>query len=156
LVSIYGAIARGGASMQLKDGVSPVPEADEAPVLSATAAWYVTDILRDMPPPLTGSPGRIAYKTGTSHAYRAAGSIGYDGRTVIGVWVGRPDGAPVPGLAGIVSAAPILFESFDRLGRRSVPFRAPPPGVIIASNAELPAPLKRFRHPDQDMVARDP
>ena len=157
LVSIYGSIARGGSPMLLNDGVSvPITTSEAAPVLSADAAWYVTDVLRDVPPPLNGSPGRIAYKTGTSYGYRDAWAIGYDGRTVIGVWVGRPDGAPVPGLSGIVSAAPVLFESFDRLGQPAAPFRAAPPGVIIAANADLPAPLKRFRHPDDDMVARDP
>jgi penicillin-binding protein 1C len=157
LVSIYGSIARGGSPMLLDDGVSvPATTPEAAPVLSANAAWYVTDVLRDVPPPLNGSPGRIAYKTGTSYGYRDAWAIGYDGRTVIGVWVGRPDGAPVPGLSGIVSAAPVLFESFDRFGQPAAPFRAAPPGVIIAANADLPAPLKRFRHPDDDMVARDP
>ena len=66
-------------------------------MLDPVAAWYVSDILADVPPPLNGSPGRIAYKTGTSYGYRDAWAIGYDGKTVIGVWVGRPDGAPVPG-----------------------------------------------------------
>src|SRR6185312_12975450 len=99
----------------------------------------------DVPPPLNGSPGRIAFKTGTSYGYRDGWSIGFDGKTVIGVWVGRPDGAPVPGLAGITGAAPILFEAFDRLGARSPSFNSAPPGVLFASNAELPEPLKRFR-----------
>ncbi|HVY51725.1 MAG TPA: penicillin-binding protein 1C [Devosia sp.] len=157
LVSIYAAIARGGSPIHLKDGVAP-PAADAgpaAPVLDPIAAWYVTDILRDVPPPLNGSPGRIAFKTGTSYGFRDAWAIGYDGGTVIGVWVGRPDGAPVPGIAGITAAAPVLFEAFDRLAEPIKPFRAPPPGVIFASNTELPAPLKRFRHPDDDVVARD-
>ena len=35
-------------------------------------------------------------------------------RMHIGVWVGRPDGAPVPGLVGRTAAAPILFEAFAR------------------------------------------
>ena len=34
------------------------------------------DILADVPPPLNGSPGRIAYKTGTSYGYRDAWAIG--------------------------------------------------------------------------------
>jgi penicillin-binding protein 1C len=157
LVSIYAAIARGGSPVHLKDGVT-MPAADTAPaapVLDPVAAWYVTDILRDVPPPLNGSPGRVAYKTGTSYGYRDAWAIGYDGRTVIGVWVGRPDGAPVPGIAGITAAAPVLFEAFDRLAEPAAPFRSAPPGVIFASNTELPAPLRRFRHPDDAIVARD-
>src|SRR5690606_12524067 len=83
-----------------------------------------------------------------------AWAIGFDGSTVIGVWVGRPDGAPVPGMAGITAAAPVLFEAFDRLGPRKAPLPRAPAGALIASNTELPAPLRRFRHPDSGLVAR--
>ncbi|MFC0011274.1 penicillin-binding protein 1C [Devosia nitrariae] len=157
LVSAYAAIARGGRSVLLTDGVTPLPAAMDgaAPVFDPVATWYVADILADVPPPLNGSPGRIAYKTGTSYGYRDAWAIGFDGRTVVGVWVGRPDGTPVPGLAGITAAAPVLFEAFDRLGQRQAPLPRAPAGALIASNTELPAPLRRFRHPDQEMVARD-
>ncbi len=156
LVSVYAAIARGGTPVRLNDGVNPTAApALDAPVLDPVAAWYVTDILRDVPPPLNGSAGRIAYKTGTSYGYRDAWAIGFDGKTVIGVWVGRPDGAPVPGISGISAAAPILFESFDRLGGPTAPFKSAPEGTIFASNPELPEPLRRFRHPDEDMVKRD-
>lgn len=158
LVSIYGAIARGGSPMDLHDGVRPdttLAFEKAAPVLDPVSAWYVADILADVPPPLNGSPGRIAYKTGTSYGYRDAWAIGFDGKTVIGVWVGRPDGAPVPGLSGIIGAAPILFEAFDRLGNRAAPLRKAPPGVLFASNTQLPAPLRRFRHPNEDVAARD-
>ncbi|KKC41112.1 penicillin-binding protein [Devosia epidermidihirudinis] len=158
LVSIYAAIARGGTPVRLSDGVTPKTSLafeTAAPVLDPVSAWYVANILAGVPPPLNGSPGRIAYKTGTSYGYRDAWAIGFDGKTVIGVWVGRPDGAPVPGLSGIIGAAPILFESFDRLGARAAPMRKAPPGVLYASNTELPLPLKRFRHPNFDVVARD-
>ena len=101
LVAVYAAIARGGAPVALRDGV----DADAAAAAiagrrcsSPIAAWYVADILAGVPPPRNGSPGRIAYKTGTSYGYRDAWAIGFDGAHVIGVWVGRPDGAPVPGL----------------------------------------------------------
>jgi len=108
-----------------------------------------------VPPPLNGSPGRIAYKTGTSYGYRDGWAIGFDGKSVIGIWVGRPDGAPVSGLSGITGTAPILFESFDRLGAPATPLPRPPAGAILASNADLPEPLKRFRHPDEGVVARN-
>ena len=156
LVSVYGAIARGGRPLRLDDGVAPAESAAQvAPVLDPVAAWYVSDILADVAPPLNGSPGRIAYKTGTSYGYRDAWAIGYDGTVVIGVWVGRPDGAPVHGLSGITSAAPLLFESFDRLAGPATPLRSPPRGALVASNTELPEPLRRFRHPDLEMVKRD-
>lgn len=159
LVSVYAAIGNAGTPVTLHDGVKPQDNSENSrgmpAVLDPVAAWYVSDILADVPPPLNGSPGRIAYKTGTSYGYRDGWAIGFDGKTVIGVWVGRPDGAPVPGLSGIIGAAPILFEAFDRIGKNRVPLPRPPAGAVIASNTELPSPLRRFRHPDDTVVARD-
>ena len=155
LVSTYAAIAHGGYAVALHDGVNQPRNQNGALVLDPVSAWYVSDILADTPPPINGSPGRIAYKTGTSYGYRDAWAIGFDGRTVIGIWVGRPDGAPVSGLSGIATAAPLLFESFDRLGTPAVPLAGAPPGILFASNATLPEPLRRFRHPDEDVVARN-
>jgi penicillin-binding protein 1C len=114
-------------------------------LLSKTAAWYVGDVLLGSPPPENGVPGRIAFKTGTSYGYRDAWSVGFDGKHTIGVWVGRPDGAPVPGLIGREAAAPILFDSFARLGAPTALPR-PPAGVLMTSSAKLPPPLRRF-HP---------
>ena len=65
--------------------------------------------------------GRIAFKTGTSYGNRDAWSIGFDGQRTIGVWVGRPDGAPIPGMMGRSAAAPILFDAFARSGRLPAP-----------------------------------
>ena len=158
LVSLYGAIANGGTPVMLTDGANPSPTWSGARprVLDDLAAWYVADILSEVPPPRNGAPGRIAYKTGTSYGYRDAWSVGFDGKTVIGVWVGRPDGASVPGMTGISAAAPLLFESFDRLGAPTTPLRRPPSGAILAKNAQLPAPLQTFRHPNEALMARRP
>ena len=76
-------------------------------LLDPVAAWYVGNILLGAPPPDNAPHGRIAFKTGTSYGYRDAWAVGFDGRMTIGVWVGRPDGAPVPGLVGRATAAPI-------------------------------------------------
>jgi penicillin-binding protein 1C len=150
LVSLYAAIARGGTAVALTDGVGTPPSAlAGAPVLTPTAAWYVSDILAGVPPPNNGSPGQIAYKTGTSYGYRDAWAIGFDGANVVGVWVGRPDGTPVAGLSGIVSAAPILFEAFDRIGPKRTPLRKAPAGALFASTGSLPAPLRNFRGPGE-------
>jgi penicillin-binding protein 1C len=158
LVGAYAAIANGGTPVPLHDGVTVSAATPRgAPVLDRTAAWYVADILADVPPPVTGTPGRVAYKTGTSYGYRDAWAIGFDGRHVVGVWIGRPDGTPVAGLSGYSTAAPILFDAFDRLGARVTPLPAAPPGAIAdVSTSALPAPLRRFRHPGEAIVARDP
>jgi penicillin-binding protein 1C len=109
------------------------------------AAWYVGNVLRGSPPPANAAGGRIAYKTGTSYGYRDAWSVGFDGKLTIGVWVGRPDGVPVPGLTGRTAAAPILFDAFARLGRAPAPLPAAPRGAIVAATNRLPPPLQRFR-----------
>ena len=156
LVSIYAAIARGGTPVHLHDGAGPGIDTGPvaAPVLDAVSAFYVSSILRDIPPPVAGAAGRVAFKTGTSYGYRDAWAIGFDGRHVVGVWVGRPDGMPVPGISGVSAAAPILFEAFDRLGP-TLPFAAAPEGAIVAANPDLPEPLRRFRHPNDNRVVRD-
>ncbi len=86
--------------------------------------------------------GAIALKTGTSYGYRDAWALGFDGKHVIGVWIGRPDGAAVPGLTGTEATVPILRDAFARLEPR-VPLPGPPAGVLMASSAELPVPLRR-------------
>jgi penicillin-binding protein 1C len=40
---------------------------------------------------------QLAWKTGTSYGFRDAWSVGVGPRYLIGVWIGRPDGTPVPG-----------------------------------------------------------
>ena len=66
----------------------------------------VVDILRDVPPPLNGAPGRIGYKTGTSYGYRDAIAVGFDSRETIAVWLGRADNGAVHGLVARQAAAP--------------------------------------------------
>jgi penicillin-binding protein 1C len=147
LVALYAAIARGGEAVDLAIGAERTVESRHAParVLEARAAWQVAAILAGAPGPQRVSPGDVAFKTGTSFGYRDAWAVGFDGRHVIGVWVGRPDGAPVPGLVGLDAAAPILLDAFARLGRPQ-PLPAAPPGLLAASTSALPAPLQRFAH----------
>jgi penicillin-binding protein 1C len=71
--------------------------------------------------------------------------VGFDGARTIGVWVGRPDGAPVLGLVGRTAAAPILFDAFARTGRPPAPLKRAPQGALFASSHRLPPPLQRFR-----------
>lgn len=57
----------------------------------------------------------IAWKTGTSFGFRDAWAIGTTSDYVVGVWVGNADGEGRPGLVGVQTAAPILFDVFDLL-----------------------------------------
>jgi len=149
LVSVYAALARGGDPVQLRDMPSlPAEQTGPAPfgrkrnpVLAPQAAWYLGSILSGASR-LDRRGAEIALKTGTSYGYRDAWALGYDGQHVAGVWVGRPDGAAVPGLTGTEAAVPILRDAFARLGSRA-PLPGPPAGALMVSTAELPKRLQR-------------
>jgi penicillin-binding protein 1C len=146
IARLYVGLARGGEAPPLierLDGAPPI--IGERRVTDPVAAYYVADILRGAPPPANALKGRIAFKTGTSYGFRDALAIGFDRRTTIAVWVGRPDNGPTPGLIGREAAAPILFDAFERLGRSIEPIPTPK-GVLKASvTADLPPPLRRLR-----------
>lgn len=145
LVQLYAGVARGGEAMPLRQIIQAEDSREPLRLLDGVAAWQVGNVLIGTPPPDNAVGGRIAFKTGTSYGYRDAWSVGFDGRTTIGVWVGRPDGAPVPGLVGRTAAAPILFDAFARTGKLPVALPKPPRGALIASNGKLPLALRRFR-----------
>ncbi|NUU44437.1 penicillin-binding protein 1C [Tardiphaga robiniae] len=147
LVQLYTGVARLGSSKPLREIMQANGGDDREPLrlMDPVAAWQVGNVLIGTPPPENAAHNRIAFKTGTSYGYRDAWSVGFDGRMTIGVWVGRPDGAPVPGLVGRTAAAPILFDAFARTGKLPAPLPKAPKGVLMANNAKLPLPLRRFR-----------
>ena len=170
LAGLYTGLARGGqavslhhvretAAQRLAIGPASTRAREQgraiSRLLTPVAAWYVTDILKDSPPPVSAHAGRIAYKTGTSYGYRDAYAIGYDGTHTIAVWVGRPDSVATAGLTGRTAAAPLLFDAFARLSETRAPLLAAPAGAVIATGARLPPPLKRFKEAgDQVAIVR--
>jgi penicillin-binding protein 1C len=155
LVQLYCGLARLGNTRPLREIANIYGDArDNLRLLDQVAAWQVANVLIGTPPPENGVHNRIAFKTGTSYGYRDAWSIGFDGRITIGVWVGRPDGAPAPGIVGRTAAAPILFDAFARTGKLPAPLPKPPKGTLLASNAKLPLPLRRYR-PLGELVRTD-
>lgn len=144
LVRLYGGLAQGGAAMNLHWRMGDRAEASGR-ITSPAAAWQVGHILSELVPPDGGPRGRVAWKTGTSYGHRDAWAIGYDGAHVVGVWIGRPDGTPVPGAFGADLAAPLLFRVFQRISPQTEELPAPPREVLLVSNAELPQPLREFR-----------
>lgn len=149
LVQLYTALSNRGKPVMISDGVDGRVKDGNAlingePLLQPSAAWQVSDVLAGVKPPLGSLQRGLAYKTGTSYGYRDAWSIGYDGRYVLGVWVGRADNSAVPGLSGYGSAAPILFEAFSKSGVGFTPFAPAPTGTMRLSQSELPVSLRRF------------
>ncbi|MGE0716157.1 MAG: penicillin-binding protein 1C [Alphaproteobacteria bacterium] len=147
LAGLYAALANDGlyAPLQVTAGDGPPP----VPLMGERAAWQVTRILEDAPPPAGVAPpaigqGRlIAMKTGTSYGFRDAWAFGYDRAHTVGVWTGRPDGTPTPGRFGLATAAPILMKVFDLL---PPPPQAPPRVMADAAPPAMrrPAALQRI------------
>lgn len=146
LVQLYtGLAARGEAS-----AIANMPgKREKATLLDPRATWQVADMLAGVAPPEGAAQRGIAYKTGTSYGYRDAWSVGFDGKHVLGVWVGRPDGAAVPGLSGYTSAAPVLFEGFARSGLPVTPLPRAPAGALRTARTDLPAMQRRFSSPGE-------
>ena len=158
LVAAYLHIANPGAPLALNYAQTPKPLSAETvfqhrPLLSTKAAFYLSHILRGAPPPKNAKPGALAYKTGTSYGYRDGWAVGFDGRHLVGVWLGRPDGGPTTNLTGIGAAGPLLFDVFQQIGEKRVPFRSAPEGALFASGEDLPPPLRRFDKDKQRLVA---
>lgn len=150
LVQLYGTIARGGSARVLTVVAGEESILDEPglavarQLMTPEAAWQVANVLATAPRP-AGLPNvPLAFKTGTSTGHRDALAVGFDGRYVAGVWVGRADGSPVPGMYGVDVAAPLLFEVFARLGGVTALPPAPPNTLTAMSNAQLPAHLRQF------------
>jgi penicillin-binding protein 1C len=145
LVQLYAGLANREQPVRLGDGIRDKAELiDEQPLFEPSAAWTVADVLGDVLPPTGSPPAGIAYKTGTSYGYRDAWSVGYDGRYVLGVWIGRPDNAAVPGISGYQTAAPILFEAFAKSGLAGTALPRAPTGANRIAASELPQSLRRF------------
>ena len=143
LVMLYTGLARMGSAVPLIERQGEVAQ-NPRRLLDSVAAWYVGNILIGAPPPDNAPPGRIAFKTGTSYGYRDAWAVGFDGRMTVGVWVGRPDGAPVPGLVGRAAAAPILFDAFARSGNAPAPVGACAQGRGLCRHQQIAAAAAAF------------
>ncbi len=133
LVGAFAAFNRDGLSGRV-DYTPQRPDAGRR-LLSPSAAWIIREILekheRDGLSEDTfdvGSRRRVAWKTGTSYGFRDAWALGSTTDYTVGVWVGRPDGTPMPGQYGAITALPLLFEVVDSLPRSgSAPVRRIPP-----------------------------
>jgi len=116
LVRAFSSLGRGGLAVKPRlTGDAPVTEER---LMSEGAAWIVQDILLpESDSRISGIDGRLAVKTGTSYGYRDAWALGVDREYTLGVWVGRPDGTPVPGHYGAQTAVPLLKLAFQLLPR---------------------------------------
>lgn len=106
------------------------PQEEGARLLSAEASYITRDMLRQNPRPDAGSqpasrPLPVAWKTGTSWAFRDAWSAGIVGPYVLVVWLGNFDGSSNPALIGVEAAAPLFFDIVDGLQAARVDLAEP-------------------------------
>mgnify|MGYP003593323256 FL=1 len=144
LVGAFAALHRGGIAGRVR--YTAGDPRIERRLLSPGAAWIVREILAGNPRPGerddtfdTGRRPRVAWKTGTSYGFRDAWAIGGTRGYTVGVWVGRPDGTPLPGQYGAATALPLLFEVVDSLPRGNADPRPPRPASV--SETEVCWPL---------------
>jgi penicillin-binding protein 1C len=154
LVAAYGTLANDGIWQNLRW----YQEQSEPParrLISLPTARSITLFLSDPMARLpsfarlgaTEFPFPVAVKTGTSQGYRDAWAMEYTDQYVIGIWVGRPDGAPMEQLAGITSAALIgrdILMNLDATqtdGQNDTDFAPPPntaPVNVCAATGAVP------------------
>lgn len=167
LTGLYAALATDGRLVPLH--LTGEPDGDRR-VLSQGAARTVAAVLTHPMPP--GGPSGVAWKTGTSWGGRDAWAIGFDARHVVGVWIGRPDGTPLPGATGLSLALPMLARVFDLLpphpraipSADSVAMRSvgdgadaprllfPPPGAVLSADGPITIRVMGGRRPLTFMV----
>lgn len=122
LLKLYAILPNGGKLQPIRMlTVDPKAENPAVP-LSKEACFLTLDILRDNPPPVRPTlPGQqtsgmeVAWKTGTSHAFRDAWAVGISGPYVVAVWIGNFDGSGNRAFVGRQAAGPLLFEIFHSL-----------------------------------------
>lgn len=114
LLSLYVALGRGGVWSPLKEVTGSVPAVSRR-LVSAEAAQLTLEMLTSDEQSLDAwatprDAVKVAWKTGTSHAYRDAWTVGLAGRYAIAVWAGQFNGASNPSYVGRSAAAPLFFD----------------------------------------------
>jgi penicillin-binding protein 1C len=132
MARLYAMLADRGVLRPLRYRVDDPVATDGTVLLSPEASFMVLDILKDNPRPdaVLAQPATripVAWKTGTSWAFRDAWTAGVFGPYVLVVWMGNFDGSGNPALVGVQAAAPLFFSIVD---------------AVLAQHPGLQAPLR--------------
>ncbi|MFT4257584.1 MAG: penicillin-binding protein 1C [Pseudoxanthomonas sp.] len=145
LVGAFAAFNRDGVAGRVR--YRPEDPRIDRRLLAPGAAWIVREMLEANPRPGhawdtfdTGGRPKVAWKTGTSYGFRDAWALGGTRRYTVGVWVGRPDGTPLPGQYGALTALPLMFEVIDSLPRARGD-AVPPPRPASVGETDICWPL---------------
>lgn len=98
------------------------PDLESTSIIDAASIYFTFEAMVEVARPDEDagwkqytSSSKVAWKTGTSFGYRDGWAVGVTAKYVVGVWVGNADGEGRPGLVGLQTAAPILFDIFSVL-----------------------------------------
>jgi penicillin-binding protein 1C len=133
VAALYAGLASDGSIGRLR--LQPQAPAVRRPFVEPHVARAVADVLTQPFPGTAGITG-IAWKTGTSWGGRDAWAVGFDAAHVVAVWVGRPDGTPIPGATGRGLALPLLARVFDLLPSAPRHGGGAPPPLAVALPGE--------------------
>lgn len=170
LVQAYTALARDGLWQPLTVLDDAGPRAPPRALYTRDAARAISAILSDAAARLLefGEGGVLrfpvatAVKTGTSSDYRDAWTVAYDGRWLVGVWLGNLSGQPTEGVTGARGPALLTRSLLARLptdvalrAQLAAPER-PEPGPAPAAAPAAPAEPVLAQPFDGLLLARDP
>lgn len=111
LVELYAIIANDGFYGQLNYFKNSQANFTKR-LLSPEAAFLIFTMLSENPHnySYTNFKGKLAWKTGTSYAFRDAWSIGLAGDYIVGVWLGNFDSSSNKNLVGASVAVPLWLK----------------------------------------------
>lgn len=161
LVGAFAALHRGGLAGELR--LHAAQPLRERRLFSPGAAWIVRHMLQSAPRPGevggrfdTARRSEIAWKTGTSYGYRDAWAVGASAGATIGVWIGRPDGTPLPGHYGAVTALPLLLAVADSLPRGLRALPSPRPASVTEETVCWPLGRRAAQTPAEHCHRQHP
>lgn len=139
LISLYLAFSNEGMVTPLRF-LAELPSPEPRYLLSPNVGWVIHRMLTERPSNSArlslGRHSPLAIKTGTSYGFRDSWAIGFSKEYTLGVWVGRPDGTPMPGHYGRITAVPLLQQISRLLPPLKIPDR---PQNVAAENICWPS-----------------
>jgi penicillin-binding protein 1C len=118
LVRLYAALANDGQLRPLRRVQTDPPNCKGRRILSPEAAFLTLEMIGNVARPemhCADDPHAppVFWKTGTSHGFRDAWTIGVFDHYVMAVWIGNFDGRPNGAFVGRAAAAPLFFQIVD-------------------------------------------
>src|SRR5205823_6302659 len=120
LVQLYAALGNNGELRLLRRTSRDPISRSGLRILSPEASFLTLQMLGNVPRPEMNcadatNSAPVYWKTGTSHGFRDAWSIGIFDHYVLAVWIGNFDGHANGAFVGRTAAAPLFFQIIDSL-----------------------------------------